>query len=323
MREECDPTMNSVTLSVVAPMFNEEKGIGVFCSRLRSTLDGMGLRYEVLLIDDGSSDGSAEVVRNQAWQQCRLITLARNVGHQRAIEAGLNLALGNYVVTLDSDGQHPPELIPSLVSVAGELQVDVVYAVRISRTEEHPLRRHSALIYYRLVRWLTDVPLRNSQADFRLISRRVLQVIEGVRGEKVIRVLLPYLGYPSAVVEFRAGERIAGQSRFGLIRQLRLALDSVFGFSAKPLRLLATMGWILSVAALVWFFLVIATWATSGAVSGWPSVMSAVLLVGGMSLLGLSIVGAYIARIHDMLKNYPRFTVVKEEEATSQALNEQ
>lgn len=313
MREECDPTMNSVSLSVVAPMFNEEEGIAVFCFRLRSVLDGMTLKYEVLLIDDGSCDGGAEVVRNQGWPQCRLITLARNVGHQRAIEAGLHLALGDYVVTLDSDGQHPPELIPSLVSVADARQVDVVYAVRASRTEERPLRRHTALVYYRLVRWLTDVPLRNSQADFRLITRRVLKVIEDVQGEKVIRVLLPYLGYRSAVVEFQAGERIAGRSRFGLIRQLRLALDSVFGFSAKPLRLLVTMGWMLSLAALIWLLLVIATWATSGAVSGWPSVMSAVLLVGGMSLLGLSIVGAYIARIHDMLKNYPRFTIVKEE----------
>lgn len=299
-----------VELTVVAPMFNEEQGIGEFCTRLRGSLDSLATRYEVLIVDDGSTDGSIQEVLDLEWPQCRVVSLATNVGHQRAIEAGLSLAKGTHVVTMDSDGQHPPELIPEMLSlVLSDPECDVVYTVRSKRGEEGVTKRSPALIYYRLVRWLTGIDVPDSQADFRLISRRVVDTINDVRGDKVVRVLLPSLGYGSNVLEYQAGERIAGKSRFGTGHQVRLAIDSIFGFSSKPLRLVATMGWFLSIAAFVWLGIVVITWALDGAVSGWPSVMGAVLLVGGMSLLGLSIIGAYVARVHDILKNHPRFVV--------------
>lgn len=296
-------------LSVVAPMYNEAAGIAAFCARLRTVLDSMDVSYEVLIVDDGSGDGCGHIVLQQAWPQCRLVSLAKNVGHQRALEAGLSVAHGDYIVTMDADGQHPPELVPVMLTSALTNGVDVVYGVRATRSEEAAVRRSPALAYYRLVRWLTDVPIADSQADFRLISRSVLETVNAVEGEKVVRMLLPSLGYGSSVVEFEAGERIAGESRFGLRRQVRLALDSVFGFSAKPLRLVAGMGWLLSIAAFLWFIVVLLTWVLNGAISGWTSVMSAVLLVGGMSLLGLSIIGEYVARIHDMMKKHPRFVI--------------
>lgn len=312
-----------LTLSVIAPMYNEVEGIAAFCDRLRGVLESMHTPYEVLIVDDGSEDGCADVVLKQAWPQCRLVSLARNVGHQRAIEAGMSVADGNYIVTMDADGQHPPELVPIMLAIAITDGVDVVYGVRTTRQEEGATRRGPALAYYRLVRWLTDVPIVDSQADFRLVSRSVLATIKDVRGEKVIRMLLPSLGYRSSVAEFEAGERIAGESRFGLRRQVTLALDSVFGFSAKPLRLVAGMGWLLSTAAFLWFIVVLLTWVLNGAISGWTSVMSAVLLVGGMSLLGLSIIGEYVARIHDMMKNHPRFVITGVRETFHEAAGDE
>ena len=300
-------SQSSIKLSVVAPMFNEAEAIRLFCDALRSVLDGMAEEYEVIIVDDASTDESIEAVTQMAWDRCRVVPLNYNVGHQRAIEAGLALAHGEWVVTMDSDGQHPPDLIPTLVQAAEENSCDVVYAIRSTRHGERATKRLTALTYYRFMRWSTGIPIRDSQADFRLVNRKVLDVVHGVQGDKVLRLLLPALGYASSEVFFDAPPRLAGKTRYGFGRQVRLAIDSVFSFSAKPLRLVAGMGVVLSTAAFLWFLVVLATWALNGAILGWTSVMSAVLLVGGTTLLGLAVLGTYVARIHDVVMNHPRY----------------
>lgn len=299
-------------LSVVVPLFNEAEGIGLFAEHLRDALDTLKVTYEVIFVDDGSEDDTTSVASRLQWGELRILVLARNVGHQSAIEAGLAVARGNWIVTMDGDGQHPPTLVATMYHTAQERDVDVVYTSRPTRDADSVGKRSAALLYYRLMRWLTEVPIENSQADFRLVSRRVLNEVRAIPGDKVLRLLLPAIGFRSAVVEYEAAPRIAGKGRFGLRRQVRMTVDSVLGFSSKPLKLIASLGILVTAAAAAWLIAVIFSFLAGRNVEGWTSVISAVLAVGGVTLLSLSIVGSYIARIHDLLNGYPRYSVYRE-----------
>jgi len=292
-------------------MFNEEAGIGVFCSQLRGELDALGLPYEVVLVDDGSSDRTIEVIQQEQWPSAKVVILTRNVGHQRALEAGIALARGELVVTMDSDGQHPPSVLNEMVSLAQDSSVDVVYARRTERGKEGLVRKVTATAYYRIMRLVTGVPISDGQADFRLVRRSALQTISAVQGDKTMRMLLPYLGFKSVTIDYVAAPRISGHSRFGLRRQVGLAVDSVINFSSRPLRFVALMALILAMSALVWLGLVLVTWWRARAIVGWTSVMTAVLFVGAMTLLALAIVGSYLARIYDIVKAHPRTVVAR------------
>jgi glycosyltransferase involved in cell wall biosynthesis len=296
-------------LSVVVPLFNESEGVGIFAEELRSALGALNVSYEVIFVDDGSVDGTAMVAARLNWTELKILVLSMNVGHQNAIEAGLSVAQGKWIVTMDGDGQHPPTLISTLYRTAEETGVDVVYTSRLSRDADSLSKRSTALLYYRVMRWLTEVPIRNSQADFRLISRHVLNQIRAIPGDKVLRLLLPSIGFRSALVEYETAPRIAGKGRFGRRRQIRLTIDSVLGFSSKPLKLIASLGVIVTAVAAAWLVSVLFSFLAGENVEGWTSVMSAVLAVGGVTLLSLSIVGSYIARIHDLLKGYPRYSI--------------
>jgi len=299
----------SIELSVVCPMFNEEGGILQFCESLKTHLETLGISYEVLLVDDGSTDNTVPLLLTVQWEQCTILQLSRNVGHQLALEAGVFESIGSTVLTMDADGQHPPDLIGEMYAEFCSNEVDVVYAVRTNKAGDNLFKRIPALGYYKFMRFLTDVPIQDRQADFRLVSRRVLMEIEHVHGQQVMRLLLPSIGFRSRIVEYEVRPRIAGKGHFGLSRQIRLATDSAFNFSSKPLRLVTAMGWILSIFSFIWLTAVLVTWLAQGAIEGWTSVMSAVLLVGGMSLLAMSIIGAYLARIYDIVKGRPRFFI--------------
>lgn len=296
----------ALDLSVVSPMFNEAEGIGRFLLELRGVLDASEREYEVIIVDDGSADDSIEQALSLGWAECRVVSLACNYGHQVALEAGMALARGRWVVTMDSDGQHPPDLIPDMLDAVLQHDVDVVYTVQRERVDA-PGKRFAALAYYRLIRALTGISVADSQADFRLVSRRVLLDIRQVPGDKVLRLLLPAIGYRSVTLDYRVRDRIAGAGRFGLVRQLQLAASSLLNFSAKPLRMVAGLGLLLAFLAFVWLVYVSVTFLTTRTVTGWSSVMAAVLVVGGITLLSVSIVGEYVARIHDLLRAHPRY----------------
>ncbi len=190
-----------------------------------------------------------------------------------------------------------------------EQPVYIVYAVRPTRGTDGLLKRSFALAYYWLMRLLTGAPVADSQADFTLVSRRVLDEVSLVGGDKVLLLLLPAIGFRSASVQYEALPRIAGDGRFGFRRQLRMARSSVFEYSSKPLRMVAGLGLALAVGALVWLGYVIAAYVSGRSVDGWASVMSAVLAVGGLVLLSLSLIGEDVARVHDILKNQPRYFI--------------
>jgi glycosyltransferase involved in cell wall biosynthesis len=236
------PGSQKIHLSVVSPFYNEAESILDFCRELRSVLDSLKVSYEVLLVNDGSGDASRSLLLGIEWPQCFVIDLMENYGHQRAIEAGLSLAQGDYIVTLDSDLQHPPHLIELLLRAAIEAQVDVVYAVRRNNVSSSFLKRSTANVYYRLVNFMAPFPVPRNAADFRLITKRANSLLSASASPRAFRVLVPSLRLPSAEVEFDVAERFGGKSKYSLKHQIHLAILSVLVAPSRWLRLFGFLG---------------------------------------------------------------------------------
>jgi polyisoprenyl-phosphate glycosyltransferase len=235
-----------VLLSVVSPFFNEADSILHFCRVLRTTLDELQIPYEVLLVNDGSGDASRSLLLGIDWPECFVIDLAENFGHQRALEAGLSLAQGEYIVTLDSDLQHPPELIELLLRAAIEDQVDVVYAIRRNSVSPSFLKRITAEAYYQVVNFMAPFPVPRNAADFRLISKRANSLLKVSTSPRAFRVLVPSLRLPSAEVEFEVAERFGGKSKYSFKHQIHLAVLSVLVAPSRWLRLFGALGILIS-----------------------------------------------------------------------------
>lgn len=311
-----------VELSVVSPFLDERECLPAFCDELRTVLDSLGVDYEVILVDDGSTDGSVEVLAGVNWPQCRILSFIQNAGHQNALDAGLKESTGDWVVTMDADLQHPPECIQGMMDLARDREVDIVYAVRTDRSEENSAKRFSAAAYYLLASALSGIDVVRNAADFRLMSRRVVDVVNAVPGEKVFRLLLPSLGFPFAEFEFRARPRAAGSTKFSMARMLTLALSGSVSFSSFLLRWVSFAGLLTSFLALLWFFGVLASAFLGNTVPGWASVMSVLLLLGGLTLFSLGLLGEYLARIYDLLKDRPPYVIARTISLESPKLHE-
>ncbi|MGK4584666.1 glycosyltransferase family 2 protein [Kitasatospora sp. HPMI-4] len=302
----------SPVLSVVVPMFNEEAAVPELVARLRPVLDGCGVGYEVLAVDDGSTDGTGAALLEEGrrWSQLRIVRLRRNSGHQAALTAGLRLARGEWVASIDADLQDPPESLPGMLRVALEGGVDVVYGVRSDRSADTLFKRRTADVYYRLMRRLvgTDVPAH--AGDFRLLSREVVDVLRGLPERALVyRLLVPSLGFPSAEVRYVRERRVAGTTKYPLGRMIALAWESTTSFSAAPLRLATWLGLTSFLLCLLLMAFGTAAYATGAALPGWTSLFLAVLLLSGLQLLCLGLLGEYVGRIYAAVQNRPAFQV--------------
>lgn len=296
-------------LSVVVPVFNEQDVLPLLVPRLRAVLDEGD---EVLFVDDGSTDATPVVLADLArhWPQARVVALARNSGHQAALTAGLDRAQGDWVVTMDADLQDPPELIPQLLATARAQGVDVVYAARGDRSTDSRFKRTTAGLYYRTVERLTGVPVTAHAGDFRLVSRAVVTALHGLPERKrVYRLLIPMLGFDSAVVHHRRETRAAGQTSYTLRRMVLLAGDSVVSFSTTPLRLATGLGLLTAGSSALLAIWVVLVNITGNAVPGWASITLGVLFLGTVQLLCLGVLGEYVGRIYDEVKARPLYRV--------------
>lgn len=296
-------------MTVVSPFYNEVEGIAEFCLQLRSVLEAMDVQYEVVLVDDGSTDGSWEAATGLDWPQRTVLRLASNAGHQAALDAGVRHSRGEFVVTMDSDLQHPPEVVAELLATIRAESVDVVYAVRSDRREEGRFKRWSAHWYYRVVRALTSVPIIEDAADFRIMSRFVVDVVNAIPDKKVFRLILPSLGFSFSTVAYKANSRYAGESKYSLRNMTGLAIRSSVDFSPHPLRIVAIMGVLTSVLAVVWLLFVFVSFLTGSALIGWPSLMAVVLVFGGLTLFSLGVIGEYVGELYEIAKGRPRYVV--------------
>ncbi|TWD81064.1 dolichol-phosphate mannosyltransferase [Kribbella amoyensis] len=299
-------------LSVVVPMYDEQDVLPIFFDRMRPLLDGLGIGYELLVVDDGSRDETADLVSVAAkdWPQLRLVRLLRNSGHQAALSAGFRRARGEYLVTIDADLQDPPETIAELLATARDEDVDVVYGVRSDRSSDKWLKRTTARLYYRLMCRLVGREIPFDAGDFRLVSRRVVDAVNALPEDgRVFRLVIPWLGFPSAEVKYVRAERAAGSTKYTVSKMVRLAFDSVTAFSAAPLRLatwLGLLGGLLSVAFVIGALVI----KVSGqSIPGWTSTVLAVCVIGAIQLLCLGLLGEYVARLFQSSQRRPQFLV--------------
>jgi polyisoprenyl-phosphate glycosyltransferase len=307
--------MDVPRLSVVVPVFNEEDVLPLFAERMRPVLDGLEVPYEVVAVDDGSSDATPVVleVMRRAWPQLRVLRLRRNSGHQNALTAGLHRAHGEYVVSIDVDLQDPPEVIAEMLRLAESAGLDVVHGVRADRSTDRPFKRWTAGLYYRLVRRIVGTPVPHNAGDFRLLSRTAVDALAGLpENRPVYRLLVPWLGLPSGEVAYARERRAAGRSKYPLAKMVRLAVDSITGFSAAPLRLATWLGCAGIALCVVLAGAVLAADLWGDVVPGWSSILIAVVFLGALQLLCLGLLGEYVARIFTAMQGRPAYVVVSD-----------
>jgi polyisoprenyl-phosphate glycosyltransferase len=296
-------------LSVVAPIYNEEGTLESFYKRVCDALDGVP--FELVLIDDGSTDGSAKLLEALAAEdpRVRVIFLSRNFGHQTALTAGLDHAQGSAVVMLDADLQDPPELIPRMLD-HWRAGCDVVYAVREQRDGESWFKLATARWFYRLFDRLAQVELHHNSGDFRLLDRQPLDALLSMRERsRFLRGMPVWVGYRQAAVPYKRDARHAGETKYTISKMLRFSLDAVSSFSHRPLQLATLLGFLISTLAFVAIPVVVGLRIAGSYLPGFGTVTIAVLLLGGIQLIAIGITGEYVGRIYDEVKGRPLYLV--------------
>jgi dolichol-phosphate mannosyltransferase len=298
-------------LSVVTPMFNEGPNVPVFVKAVLDVLSPAGVRSELILVDDGSNDGTwdAIVAASHEHQNVRGVALSRNFGHQGALLAGLNLARGHAVVTMDGDLQHPPAMLLELMH-AWKQGYQVVNTERKDSEDTSFFKRTTSRWFYWLFSRLTGVTMKAGASDFRLLDRRAVDALLRLGDADVfIRGLVSWLGYRTFVVSYQAERRHSGVSKFTLARMLKLSRGAMMSFSAFPLRLGIFIGFLTSGLAFLELCYIFYAYAQGRVIPGWASVMTVMSLMFGVLFVLLGIIGTYIAKVYDVLKRRPRFVV--------------
>jgi dolichol-phosphate mannosyltransferase len=297
-------------ISIVLPVYNEQDNITAIYDRLTAEMDRVGDPYELIFVDDGSSDGSLKALKDlcQIDPAVRAISLSRNFGHQIAISAGLEHASGQAVIVMDADLQHPPELLSELIA-RWKAGFDVVYTVRAGSDHAGLFKRLSAAVFYRILNRICDIKLTPNTPDFRLMDRRVVDTLLRMpERARFLRGLVSWVGFKQTGVEFVANPRLHGTTKYPLSKMLRFSVDGVTAFSSFPLRLSSYMGLFAAIACIPY-----AVWAvysrlfTNNAAQGWASVIVAVLFLGGVQLIAIGILGEYLGRIYEEVKGRPLY----------------
>ena len=300
------------TLSVVAPCYNEQDVLPEFVRRVAAVLDGIGGTAEIVLVDDGSRDRTWEVMTEVAAQDSRVVAvrLMRNHGHQLALTAGLSLCRGERILIIDADLQDPPELLPDMMALMEQQSADVVYGKRRQRDGESLFKRSTAALFYRLIGRMTDIEIPTDAGDFRLVTRRVLDLLMAMpERHRFIRGMVAWIGGKQVPLVYDRKARVAGESKYPLSKMVRFAADAITAFSVVPLMASMTIGWVMAGVGFAFFVYSIVGWLAGATLPGWTSLMAAVGLLGGMQFLMLGIIGAYLGRLYDQSKGRPLFMI--------------
>jgi dolichol-phosphate mannosyltransferase len=304
------------TISIVVPVYNEEPVLPELYRRVREVMDGLEEPWELILVNDGSRDKSAEVIASLHEQDSRVkgVSFSRNFGFQEAVTAGLNYTSGQVVVLSDADLQDPPELIPQMIAKWRE-GFDVVYGVRISREGETWFKKFTAKAFYRIIYRITSVNIPLDTGDFRLMDRRVVNAILRMpERNRFLRGMVPWVGFQQTGIEYQRAARFAGESKFNSVRQmLPFAVDAITSFSYFPLQLATYLGFIMAVISAITIIGVIwlRLFGPDEPLLGQASTLVAVLFLGGVQLISLGIIGEYLGRIYDEVKERPLYLVEK------------
>ena len=304
------------TLSIVFPVYDEEGNLPALYDRVTEVLRDVGLRYELVFVDNGSTDGSLMVLKGLADRDpcVRYVSLSRNFGHQGGLVAGLSYAQGDAVITMDADLQHPPSLIPEMV----QLWREGYEAIYTSKRNTHlgGLRGLQVRLFYAAMSRVSGLKLSFGQSDFRLLDRKLVNVLLNIpEYRKFLRGTVEWMGFRQTGLEYDVTERYSGESKFSYMTLISFALDGILAFSSLPLRWVAALGALVSTAALLYAVIVVilgilsATGAGVSLPPGWATVASAIAFFGGVQLLAIGVVGEYLGRVYEQTKGRPVFIV--------------
>jgi polyisoprenyl-phosphate glycosyltransferase len=312
-------------ISIVVPMYFEEEVAQECYNRLKNVMTDHHLRYEFIFVNDGSTDRTLDILNEIALKdsQAKIVNFARNFGHQTAVTAGIDYASGDAIVIIDADLQDPPEVIPDLIAKWRE-GYEVVYAKRKKRSGETKFKLLTAKYFYKFLNYMSDIDIPKDTGDFRIIDRKAADVFKTMtERNRFVRGMFSWVGFNQTFIEYERDERFAGETKYPLKKMIRFAADGIIAFSTKPLKLVMTLGF---ASVLISFFVLVYAIVVKlfgqGVETGWASIMVAITFFSGVQLLGMGIVGEYIARIYDESKNRPIY-IVKETVNVKEAINEE
>ena len=307
----------SPVLSVIGPVYNEAEILPSFFTRIRDVMEKIGEPWELILVDDGSGDGSTEIIKDLSREDphVRPVVFSRNFGHQIALTAGLDYSRGQAVVVIDTDLQDPPEVIPDLI-VKWREGFEVVYAVRAEREGETLFKKATASFFYRFINRITDVDIPLDTGDFRLMDRKVVDVLNTMREKhRFPRAMASWVGYKQIGVEYKRDARTVGETKYPFRKMFRLALNAITSFSYFPLQLATYFGFICAgVSALAIVVVILMRLIGNQAFFGQATTLIAVLFLGGVQLISLGIMGEYVGRLYDEAKGRPLYIVREDPE---------
>lgn len=312
---------SKIDLSVIIPIYNEEMNLVPMNNRIIAALSPLGIRYEIVYVNDGSKDNSLPIIMGMSEENSsvKFIDFSRNFGHQIAISAGLEHAVGERIVIMDGDGQDPPELIPDLLKKSVE-GFEVVYAKRKKRKGESFLKKLTAKLFYRFLAKITQIEIPLDTGDFRLIHRKVQKVLLNMPEQhKYLRGQIAWIGFNSTFVEYDREERMGGNTKFTYGKMMRFATDGISGFSNWPLKVATMLGFAVSGIAFMLIIYSLYQKFYGFTEVGWTSLHISVLFLGGVQLLGIGILGEYLGRVSENVKNRPTYIV---KNSNIQTLNE-
>ncbi len=312
---------SKIDLSVIIPIYNEEMNLVPMNNRIIAALSPLGIHYEIVYVNDGSKDNSLPIITGLSEENAsvKYIDFSRNFGHQIAISAGLEHAMGERIVIMDGDGQDPPELIPDLLKKSLE-GFEVVYAKRKKRKGESFLKKLTAKLFYRFLANITQIEIPLDTGDFRLIHRKVQKVLLNMPEQhKYLRGQIAWIGFNSTFVEYDREERMGGNTKFTYGKMMRFATDGISGFSNWPLKVATMLGFAVSGIAFMLIIYSLYQKFFGFTEVGWTSLHISVLFLGGVQLLGIGILGEYLGRVSENVKNRPTYIV---KNSNIQTLNE-
>jgi glycosyltransferase involved in cell wall biosynthesis len=303
---------SSIDLSIVAPMYNEESNVHYFFSKLLPVLDKIQREYEIICINDGSTDKTLEILLeyHKSNPRIKIINLSRNFGKETALTAGLQYSKGNGVIPIDTDLQDPPELIENFIE-EWQKGYNVVYAIRKKRHGEPLMKKFTAGLFYRFINFFSEIPIPKNTGDFRLMDRQVVDVINRLpERTRFMKGLFAWVGFKQIGVHYDRKPRYAGITKWNYWKLWNYALDGVTLFSTSALKFWSYLGIFISLLAFLYgMFLVVRTLIFGKDVPGYASIMVSILFLGGLQLISLGIIGEYLGRVYSEVKNRPLYVV--------------
>ena len=302
------------TVDIIIPLFNEAAGVGRVHASICSVVDSLPYDFRFLYVDDGSTDGTADSLAALSKTNGRVspLLLSRNFGHQAALSAGIQSASADMLVTMDGDGQHPPEMIPRMLDLLSQ-GYDVVQTQRMDQAGPASFKKWTADAFYRLINLISGTQMLPGAADFRALSRQAAEALKSMpEYHRFLRGMVAWIGYPTVILPYQPGERIIGQSKYSFGKMFRLAMDAIFSFSLVPLYIGLSAGGLLLCMALAEMVYVLSFWITgrtSNLAPGWSSLMFIILIVGGMLMVLLGFIGIYIGYIFQEVKRRPVYLI--------------